>query len=140
DVTSFPTRRSSDLPALRRLFPEVPRDHAALDAMALNVSANVLGLGNAATPFGLRAMEALQTLNPHPRVATDAMILFLVINTSSVQLVPATVIALRAANGAPAPTAVLGPSLRATTVSTVVGILAAKWLARLGRNRPREEA
>ncbi|HLV60405.1 MAG TPA: nucleoside recognition domain-containing protein [Fredinandcohnia sp.] len=127
-------------PALRRLFPEVPRDHAALDAMALNVSANVLGLGNAATPFGLRAMEALQTLNPHPRVATDAMILFLVINTSSVQLVPATVIALRAANGAPAPTEVLGPTLLATTVSTVVGILAAKWLARLGRNRPREEA
>lgn len=129
------TRKLASLlrPALSRLFPEVPRDHAALDSMALNVSANMLGLGNAATPLGLRAMEQLQTLNGNPRVATDAMILFLVINTSSVQLIPATVIALRAANGAPAPTDVVGPTLLATTVSTVVGILAAKWLARLSR-------
>lgn len=120
-------------PALSRLFPEIPRDHAALDSMALNVSANMLGLGNAATPVGLRAMEQLQTLNQNPRAATDAMILFLVINTSSVQLIPATVIALRAANGAPAPAEVVGPTLLATIVSTVVGIIAAKWLARIWR-------
>ena len=118
---------------LRRLFPEVPRDHAALDSMALNLSANMLGLGNAATPLGIRAMEQLQTLNDRPKVATDAMILFLVVNTSSVQLIPATVIALRAANGAPAPAEVVGPTLLATTISTVVGILTAKWLAKLSR-------
>lgn len=118
-------------PVLSRLFPEVPKDHAALDSMALNVSANMLGLGNAATPLGLRAMEQLQTLNPNPRVATDAMVLFLAINTSSVQLVPATVIALRAASGSEAPTDVIGPTLLATTLSTLVGIAAAKLLARI---------
>lgn len=129
------TRKLASLlrPLLRRLFPEVPKDHPALDSMALNFSANMLGLGNAATPLGLRAMEQLQTLNDQPKVATDAMILFLVINTSSVQLIPATTIALRAANGAPAPAEVVGPTLLATTVSTVVGILTAKWLARLSR-------
>lgn len=121
-------------PLLRRLFPEVPKDHAALDSMALNVSANMLGLGNAATPLGLRAMEQLQSLNDRPKVATDAMILFLVINTSSVQLIPATVIALRAANDAPAPAGVVGPTLLATLVSTVVGVATAKWLARRARN------
>ena len=120
-------------PLLRRLFPEVPRDHAALDSMALNLSANMLGLGNAATPLGIRAMEQLQTLSDRPQVAPDAMILFLVVNTSSVQLIPATVIALRAANGAPAPAEVVGPTLLATTISTVVGILTAKWLAKLSR-------
>ena len=118
-------------PVLVRLFPEVPRDHAALDSMSLNLAANILGLGNAATPLGLRAMEQLQTLNPNPRVATDAMVLFLAINTSSVQLVPATVIALRAASGSEAPTDVIGPTLLATAVSTAVGIAAAKLLARV---------
>jgi spore maturation protein A len=129
------TRKLASLlrPLLARLFPDVPKDHAALDSMALNISANMLGLGNAATPLGLRAMEQLQTLNPNPRAATDAMVLFLVINTSSVQLVPATVIALRAASGSPVPAEVIGPTLLATTVSTVVGIVAAKWLARLSR-------
>jgi len=123
-------------PVMRRLFPEIPRDHPALAAMTLNVAANALGLGNAATPIGLDAMEKLQTLNPRRDTATDAMVLFLVINASSVQLVPATVVALRAAGGAAAPADVVGPTLLATLVSTVVGIAAAKVLAPLWRQAP----
>lgn len=122
-------------PVMRRLFPEVPADHPAMTAMVLNVSANALGLGNAATPMGLKAMEELQTLNPRSDTATDAMVLFLVINTSSVQLIPATVVALRTAGGAQEPTSIVGPTLLATAVSTLVGIVAARLLARtrLGR-------
>jgi len=123
-------------PVMRRLFPEIPRDHPALAAMTLNVAANALGLGNAATPIGLDAMEKLQTLNPRRDTASDAMVLFLVINASSVQLVPATVVALRAAGGAAAPADVVGPTLLATLVSTVVGIAAAKVLAPLWRQAP----
>jgi spore maturation protein A len=122
-------------PVLRRLFPDVPPDHPAMGAMVLNVSANMLGLGNAATPLGIKAMEELQTLNPRPQIATDAMVLFLAINTSSVQLIPATVVALRAAAGATQPADIVGPTLLATTFSTIVGVLSAKLLARtrLGR-------
>ncbi len=117
-------------PLMSRLFPEVPQDHPAMSAMVLNVAANILGLGNAATPLGLKAMEELQTLNPRKDTATDAMVLFLVINASSVQLIPATVIALRAAGGAADPASIVGPTLLATTVSTVVGIATAKLLSR----------
>jgi spore maturation protein A len=115
---------------MRRLFPDVPPEHPAMGAMILNVSANVLGLGNAATPLGLKAMEELQKLNPRPAVATDAMVLFLTINTASVQLIPTTVIALRAAAGAPRPSDIVGATLLATIVATTVGVLAAKLLAR----------
>ena len=117
-------------PLMKRLFPAVPPAHPAMTAMVLNVSANALGLGNAATPLGLKAMEELQSLNQRRDTATDAMVLFLVINTSSVQLVPATVVAMRAAGGAENPTSIVGPTLLATAVSTVVGIVAAKLLAR----------
>lgn len=125
-------------PVMHRLFPDVPPDHPAMTAMVLNVSANALGLGNAATPLGLKAMEELQTLNPRRDTATDAMVLFLVINTSSVQLVPATVVAMRAAGGAENPASIVGPTLLATAVSTLVGIAAARLLARtrLGRMPP----
>lgn len=125
-------------PVMQRLFPDVPPDHPAMTAMVLNVSANALGLGNAATPLGLKAMEELQTLNPRRDTATDAMVLFLVINTSSVQLVPATVVAMRAAGGAENPASIVGPTLLATAVSTLVGIAAARLLARtrLGRMPP----
>jgi len=122
-------------PLMRRLFPEVPKDHPAIAAMTLNMAANALGLGNAATPIGLDAMEKLQTLNQRRDTATDAMVLFLVINASSVQIVPATVVALRAAGGAAAPADVVGPTLLATLVSTVVGIAAAKILAPLWPQR-----
>ncbi len=84
-------------PLMVRLFPEVPAEHPAMGAMILNLSANALGLGNAATPFGIRAMQELNKLNSHPGTATDPMALFLAINTSSVTLLPTGVIALRAA-------------------------------------------
>lgn len=115
----------------RRLFPDVPPDHPAMGAMIMNISANMLGLGNAATPFGLKAMEELDKLNLKPGTATDAMCTFLVINTSSVQLIPATVIALRAVAGSANPTEILGPVIVATTISTVVGVMAVKGMARI---------
>ena len=113
-------------PLLVRLFPDVPPDHPALGAMVLNIAANILGLGNAATPFGIRAMQALDTLNPQRGAATNAMALFLAINTSSVTLLPTGVIALRAAAGSADPAAILPTTLLATIGSTTVAIVAAK--------------
>ncbi len=118
-------------PLMVRLFPDVPPDHPAMGAMILNLSANALGLGNAATPFGIRAMQELDTLNPERGTATDAMALFLAINTSSVTLLPTGVIALRAAAGSADPAGILPTTLFATAGSTLVAILAAKGLARL---------
>ena len=115
-------------PILRRLFPDVPREHPAMGAMVMNISANMLGIGNAATPFGLKAMEHLQALNAIPSVATNAMCTFLAINTSSVHLVPVTAIAILAATGDPNPTSIIFPALLATTCSTFAGILAVKLL------------
>lgn len=118
-------------PVLRRLFPDVPTDHPAMGAIALNISANMLGLANAATPFGLQAMKELQALNQHARVASNSMCTFLAINTSSVQLIPATAIAYLAANGSTNPTSVVFSSLVATIISTVVAIIAVRQLAKL---------
>jgi spore maturation protein A len=118
-------------PVTTRLFPDVPPDHPAMGAMIMNISANMLGLANAATPLGLKAMEELNKLNKKAGTATDAMCTFLVINTSNVQLIPATVIAIRAAAGASNPTDIIGPVLVATTVNTIVGVAAVKLLARL---------
>ncbi len=118
-------------PLMTRLFPNVPADHPAMGAMIMNLSANVLGLGNAATPFGIRAMEHLDTLNGDKGKATDAMILFLAINTSSVTLLPTGVIALRAAAGSVDPAGIVPTTLFATLVSTTVAILTAKLCARL---------
>ncbi len=120
-------------PLLRRLFPEVPEGHPALGAMVMNVAANVLGLGNAATPFGLKAMAALDELNPHRGAASDAQALFCALNTASVQLVPATVIAMRASAGARSPGDVIGATLVATVCSATVAVLSAKLLRRLYR-------
>ena len=111
-------------PLFGRLFPAVPRGHPALGAMTLNVSANMLGLDNAATPVGLKAMRELQTLNPTPRTATDAQVLFLVINASSVTLLPVSIFTYRAQMGAADPTDVFVPILIATYCSTLVGLLA----------------
>ena len=86
-------------PIMKKLFPEIPAEHPAMGAMIMNIAANILGLGNAATPFGIKAMQELETLNDHEGVATDAMVMFLAINTSSVTLIPATVIAMRSAAG-----------------------------------------
>jgi spore maturation protein SpmA/spore maturation protein SpmB len=110
-------------PVLTRLFPDVPADSPAMSAMIMNLSANVLGLGNAATPFGLKAMVELEKLNPRPGVATDAMALFLAINTTSVTLLPTGVIAVRAALGSEAPAAIWVPTLVATTASTLTAIV-----------------
>ncbi len=117
-------------PLLRRLFPDVPPDHPAMGAMVLNVAANLLGLGNAATPFGIEAMRRLDELNPHRGTATDAQALFCALNTASLQVVPATVIGLRAAAGAKHPADVIGPTLLATACAATAAVLAAKLLAR----------
>jgi spore maturation protein SpmB len=122
-----------------RLFPDVPPDHPAMGAMILNLSANALGLGNAATPFGIRAMQELDRLNPHRGTATDAMALFLAVNTSSVTLLPTGVIALRAAAGSMEPAAILPTTLFATIGSTTAAILAAKLYARFALFRSREQ-
>ncbi len=122
-------------PIMVRLFPEVPPEHPAMGAMILNLSANALGLGNAATPFGIRAMQELDTLNPKRGTATNAMALFLAINTSSVTLLPTGVIALRAAAGSTDPAGILPTTLFATAGSTLVAILSANLYARLTRSR-----
>ncbi|MBN9425865.1 MAG: hypothetical protein J0H09_05100 [Burkholderiales bacterium] len=117
-------------PLMTRLFPEVPPEHPAMGAMVLNLSANALGLGNAATPFGIRAMQELDRLNPHPGTATNSMVLFLAINTSSITLLPTGVIALRAAAGSVDPAAILPTTLFASICGTLAAIAAAFWLAR----------
>ncbi len=118
-------------PLMTRLFPDVPADHPAMGAMILNFSANVLGLGNAATPFGIRAMQELDKLNPVKGTATNAMVLFLAINTSSITILPTGVIALRAAAGSVDPAAIVPTTLFATICSTAVAIFAAKFYQRL---------
>jgi len=123
-------------PLIRRLFPEVPEDHPALGAIILNFSANILGLGNAATPFGLKAMVELQKLNSRPGVATNAMALFLAINTSGLAVLPLGVIGVRATLGASDAAGILLPSLLATSVTTVVAVLMTKVLQRLPAYAP----
>lgn len=118
-------------PLLVRLFPDVPPNHPAMGSIVMNIAANMLGLGNAATPLGLRAMQDLQTLNPRPDVASNAMCTFLAINTSSIQLIPATAIGILAAAGAVHPTSIIGTALVASTCSCIAGITAAKILQRL---------
>ncbi|MEE8581139.1 MAG: nucleoside recognition domain-containing protein [Myxococcota bacterium] len=110
-------------PLLRRLFPEVPADHPAMGAMVMNMASNIFGLGNAATPFGLKAMVELRKLNPYPGSASNAMVLFLAINTSSITLFPPTgTIAVRAAAGSADPFAIWVPTLIATTCSTLAAV------------------
>jgi len=122
-------------PIMTRLFPDVPADHPAMGAMIMNMAANILGLGNAATPLGLKAMQELQELNPEKDTATDAMVTFLAINTSSITLIPSESIAILVAAGAKNPTEIIGPAIIATTASTVVAVIAAKLLAKSSRYR-----
>ncbi len=114
-------------PIMVRLFPQVPPEHPAMSAMIMNMSANALGLGNAATPMGIKAMRELDRLSCKKGVATNAMCLFLAINTSNVTLLPLGVITVRAAAGAHSPAAILIPTILATALSTLVAITAAKW-------------
>ena len=118
-------------PLFARLMPGVPRGHPALGLMTLNFAANALGLDNAATPMGLKAMHALQTLNPRPDTATNAQILFLVLNASSLTLLPVTIFMYRMQQGAPDPTLVVLPILLATSASTLVGLLSVAVVQRL---------
>jgi len=115
-------------PITKFLFPEIPSDHPAMGAMIMNISANFLGLGNAATPFGLKAMEELDKLNPEKGTATNAMCTFLAINTAGMTLIPATAIALRASAGSAEPAIIIGTSLVGSACATVVGITTAKIL------------
>ena len=121
-------------PLMVRLFPDVPADHPAMSAMLLNISANMLGLGNAATPMGIKAMVELNKLNPFKGTATNAMCLFLAINTSSVTLLPLGAIGVRAAAGAHDPANIFLPTLLATLASTCVGVLAALAFAKRDRD------
>ncbi len=123
-------------PVMRRLFPEVPVEHPAMGSMVLNMAANMLGLSNAATPLGLRAMRDLETLNRVPGTATNAMCMFLTLNTGSVQLIPITAIAVLAANGSQNPAAIIGTALLASIVVSAIGILAVKMFERLPVFRP----
>jgi spore maturation protein SpmA/spore maturation protein SpmB len=130
-------------PALRRLFPDVPPDHPAMHAMIMNLAANMLGLGNAATPFGLKAMVELDRLNPHRGSATNAMALFLAINATAITVMPPTgTVMIRAAAGSSAPFSIWIPTLIATTASTLTAVLVClaiqNW--RVFRPRPPEEA
>ncbi len=118
-------------PLFTRLMPEVPKGHPAIASMTLNLSANMLGLDNAATPLGIRAMQDLQKLNPTPDTASNAQILFLVLNTSSVTLFPVTILLYRAQLGAPDPASVFIPILIATSCSTLAGLLVTAWVQRL---------
>jgi len=118
-------------PLFTRLMPEVPAGHPAISSMTLNLAANILGLDNAATPLGIKAMKDLQSLNPTPAVATNAQILFLVLNTSAVTLFPVTILLYRAQLGAPDPAAVFIPILIATSCSTLVGLLVTAWVQRI---------
>src|SRR5216110_457083 len=125
-------------PFMQRLFPEVPPDHPAMGSMLMNMAANILGLGNAATPLGLRAMRDLESLNPRPSVATNAMCTFLAINTSSVQLIPATAIAILAAAGSARPTVIVGTAFFATLCAASVAVISAKFFEQLSIFRPRQ--
>jgi len=118
-------------PIMRLIFPEVPPGHPAMGSMLMNIAANLLGLNNAATPLGLRAMKDLESLNPRPGTATNAMCTFLAINTSGIQLIPVTAIAIMVANKSVNPTAIVGPSLLCSTCGAVAGVLMAKFLSTL---------
>lgn len=118
-------------PITRRLFPEVPTDHPAMGAMVLNIAANWLGLSNAATPFGLKAMEELQKLNPKQDTATNAMVMFLGVNTASITLIPATMIGLRVAMGSANPAEIIGTTIFASACATVTAVITVKLLGRL---------
>jgi spore maturation protein A len=117
-------------PFSRLLFPEIPPDHPAVGAMILNIAANMLGLSNAATPLGIKAMEELQELNPQKETASNAMVTFMTLNTGGVQFIPATIIGVLAAAGAKNPTAIISTTIIATLCGTVAAVTTAKILQR----------
>jgi len=122
-------------PLVRVLFPSVPRDHPAVGAIVMNLSANILGLGNAATPMGLIAMKELQKLNPYPDRASDAMCTFLALTPACLTLIPSTVIGIRALYGSAEPTAVVGTTIFATSCGMTAAILADRFFRGVYRAR-----
>ncbi|NJD03199.1 MAG: nucleoside recognition protein [Ruminiclostridium sp.] len=126
-------------PLLRILFPGIPRNHPAMGAIVMNLSANFLGLGNAATPLGLKAMNELQKLNPDKSRATDAMCMFLVLNTAAVQLIPSTIIAVRTDAGSANPAEIITAVWIASICATAAGIIAVKIFTGTGGFRKRHE-
>jgi spore maturation protein A len=122
-------------PIMKRLFPEVPEDHPAMGSMVMNMAANILGLGNAATPLGIKAMKELQELNDDKDTASNPMCMFLAINTSSITLIASTVIAYRVAAGSANPTEIIGPTIIASTIGTTVAIITAKLLEKVSKKR-----
>ncbi|HET6345409.1 MAG TPA: nucleoside recognition domain-containing protein, partial [Myxococcota bacterium] len=127
-------------PVMVRLFPDVPSDHPAMSMMILNMTSNILGLGNAATPFGLKAMQELDRLNPHKGAASNAMALFLAINTSGLAVLPTGMIALRASMGSQAPGSIFLTTVLSTLTATFAGVVTAKVLGPLPFFRVREPA
>jgi spore maturation protein A len=117
-------------PFSRILFPEVPPEHPAIGAMILNIAANMLGLSNAATPMGIKAMEELQTLNPDKETASNAMVTFMALNTAGIQFIPTTMIGVLAAAGAKQPTAIIPTTLVATLCGAFAAVTTAKLLQR----------
>lgn len=113
-------------PVIKFLFPTLPRDHPAVSAMVMNIAASMLGLSNAATPLGLKAMEELNKLNPKKDEASDDMCTFLVINTSAITLIPATAIAIRASLNSASPQMIIVPSILAATCATITGLTVVK--------------
>lgn len=118
-------------PIMKRLFPDVPPGHPAMGSMTMNIAANMLGLSNAATPLGIKAMEDLETLNQTPGVATNAMCTFLTINTAGLQLIPATMISIMASAGSRDPAAIIGTTIGASCCALIVGVSTAKILEKL---------
>lgn len=124
-------------PVVRFLFPDVPKDHPALGYIISNMSANLLGLGNAATPMGLKAMEELQKLNPNKQVASPAMCTLLAINTASITLIPTTIIAIRMQYGSERPFEIVGTTLMASFIATVVALILDRFYRRITIRRYR---
>ncbi|SES62190.1 nucleoside recognition domain-containing protein [Anaerobranca gottschalkii] len=122
-------------PFVKFLFPDVPSSHPAMSSILMNISANLLGMGSAATPLGLKAMEQLQQLNEDKETASDAMCTFLAINTSSLTIIPTTVIALRMATGSTDPTRIVGTTIVATFCSSFVAISLDRFFRKLYRRR-----
>ncbi|NLY29387.1 MAG: hypothetical protein GX047_02025 [Firmicutes bacterium] len=123
-------------PFTSRLFPDIPPEHPAMGAVVLSISANILGMGNAATPLGIRAIEKLDELNSEPGTASDAMCTFVAVTTSSLTVVPITVIALRAAAGSTDPAKIIGPTLAASAISTLTAIITDRaWRRPISRRR-----
>ena len=127
-------------PALRWMFPEVPAEHPAAGAIVLAIAANMLGLNNAATPLGIKAMEDLQELSADKETATNPMVTFMAMTTSGVQLIPSTMIGLLAAAGSTNPTAIIAPGLVATFIGTIAAVVAAKLLQPFYPVRPASPA